>query len=383
MQRRTFLLGAGGALLAAACSGDDDGGAAATSTTGATTTSGPPGTAALPTTTTPTTTTPEAAVTVLLPVYPSWSSQVVVPDQALLDQLAADYVSGVSGTPEMERFLFGTAPVVAFDRIFEEPTAADVPGLIWVLYLSGYFGGRWLRREIATAQPDSFLASFAIDPTEESFRAAEALADEGLVAAAADDAAVLTYARASLFDKPPPPGEEDPIRGLVDGFGYNQGYMLQILEAPPEGLETSAQYAITCERLLWCEYASPKLAAVERFRSASDRLSDPADATAAALAAELQPVELDAVPRGRFVWSSGLSVQGFPQSSYDQLLDVSSSFLETVQITANAMVQAVLDEDTEAGRAGAVANAAMIVWLAAYRVGLLDGTDPIELPTFA
>ena len=71
--------------------------------------------------------------------------------------------------------------------------------------------------------------------------------------------------------------------------------------------------------------------------------------------AELLPVQEAAVPRGRSVWSSGLSVQGFPQSEYDQLLDVSSSFLETVQATALTMVQALGDRDAAKARRGAVA----------------------------
>jgi hypothetical protein len=384
--RRAFLLGTGAAVVAAACGGDDDGAAPATTNEDSATTS-PPGTSADPATTsapptTMTTTTEVAAVSVSLPAHPFWDGPVAVPDQALLDELAASYVAATSGAPEMERFLFGTAPVEAFDRIFADPASAEVPGLIWVLHLSGYFGGRWLRREIATAQPQALLVSFSVDPTETTFRATEGRAATALDAAAADDAALLAYADASLFDSPPPPGADDPVRGLADSFGYNQGYMLQILEAPPEGLETPARYGVTCGQLLRCDYASPKLADVDRFRAAVDRLADPADAAATSLAARLAPVEEAAIPRGRFVWSSGLSVQGFPQASYDQLLDVSSSFLETVQVTAGAMVQGVLDGDLDAARAGAVANAAMTIWLGAYMMGLLDGTEPIELPEF-
>lgn len=364
-------------LVAAACGSSDDGKASTTDP------AAPTSTAAATTTAAPTTTVAPAAVTISLPEYPSWPSEVAVPDQALLDAIATDYAATVDGAPEIERFLFGNAPVVAFDRIFEDPTSPDVPGLIWVLYLSGYFGGRWLRGEIATAQPNAPVIAVSVEPSENTFRAGEGRAQQALDAAAGPDAALLDYAESSMFDLPPPPGSTNPIRGLTDNFGYNQGYMLEILEAPPEGLATPDQYRITCERLLWCDYASPKLAAVERFRAASDRLADPADAVAAALAARLLPIEQAAVPRGRSVWSTGLSVQGFSQKSYDQLLDVSSSFLETVQVTANAMVQGILEADTEAARAGAVANAAMIVWLGAYYAGLLDGSDPIVLPSFS
>ena len=368
MRRRTLLHLAGAAALAGACSDDDDASAP-------TTPPAPP----LPSTTTSTTlATAEASLSVSLPEYPNYPSEIVVPDQSLLDELAVTYAATLDGSPEMERFLFGEAPVVVFDRIFSEPLAElPVGGLNWILYLSGYFGGRWLRREIAAAQPEALLVSFSIDPTEAGFRKSETRAVTSLAAARADDAATLAFAESSLFDEPPPPGETEPIRGLVDNFGYNQGYLLQILEAPPGGLATDDRFQITCDRPLWCTYNSPKLAAVDRFAIANDRLAG------TPLLERLTPAEEAAVPRGRFVWSAGLSVQGFSQQSYDQLLDVSSSFLETVQVTANAMVAGVLDGDVTAARQGAVANGAMIIWLAAYMTGLLNGTEPIELPTFS
>ncbi len=108
----------------------------------------------------------------------------------------------------------------------------------------------------------------------------------------------------------------------------------------------------------------------------SDRPPDPA------LVAELVPIQEAAIPRGTAVWSGGLSVQGFSQQSYDQLLDVSSSFLETVQATALVNVRAVADGDVDAARTGLVAEAAQIVWLEAYIAGLTNGEGEIELPAF-
>jgi hypothetical protein len=82
------------------------------------------------------------------------------------------------------------------------------------------------------------------------------------------------------------------------------------------------------------------------------------------------------------VWDGQLDVQGFEQEPYEQLLDISSAFLETVQATALATVQAVAEGDATLGRQAAVANAMMSVWLRSYIVGLTDGR-PIGLPTFS
>ena len=82
------------------------------------------------------------------------------------------------------------------------------------------------------------------------------------------------------------------------------------------------------------------------------------------------------------MWSGGLSVQGFSQASYDQLLDVSSSFLETVQATALTNVGAVIDGDVAAAENGLISEAAQIVWLSAYIAGLTNGEGDIVIPAF-
>ncbi|MCH7875875.1 MAG: hypothetical protein IH965_11310, partial [Gemmatimonadetes bacterium] len=73
---------------------------------------------------------------------------------------------------------------------------------------------------------------------------------------------------------------------------------------------------------------------------------------------------------------------GFDQIAYDQLLDVSSSFLETVQATALAAVIGATGDSQDRATAAAVGQAAQIVWLDGYFGGLLDGTEPFEVPSF-
>ncbi|MEL7208313.1 MAG: hypothetical protein AAGK32_08810 [Actinomycetota bacterium] len=362
--RHLIAVATAAALLATACGDDGSGGGDSTS-------ADPPEEPAGDT------------VTVELAEYPVFDNDVLVEDQMALDRLATDYVAGLDGDePEMERFLFGALPVEVFDRIFADETPDD-GSLAWLLYLSGYFGGRWLRGEIAAAQPDAPLVGFSQPPTEESFSASMDRAAEALAARDAGGQEVLDYARSSLFDTPPPADdpEADPIRGLTDGFGYNQGYMLEILESPPEGLATPEEYVITCsEELFSCDYATQKLAALPDITARADALDG--DEAWEELVAELLPIQEAAIPRGRMVWSSGLSVQGFDQASYDQLLDVSSSFLEVIQAAATDAAVATATADEDLAATSALANAAIIVWLDAYTAGLINGEGEIELPTF-
>ena len=332
------------------------------------------------------TTTTEAPVTetaqVDVPEYPYWDTPIVVPDQALLDELATDYVASTDD-PQMERFLFGTVAVEVFDRIFAGVDPDDLPSLLWLMHLSGYFGGRWLRGVIADAQPDAPVVGFSSPPTEEAWQATLASTQLRLDALDLPDDQAIAVARESLFDKPPPAEGEDPIRGLTDNFGYNRGYMLETLATPPEGIEASPAFEVTCDGLFDCTYASPKLATLGELADVQAALNTQPPSMAPDLVDELRPIQDAAIPRGTAVWSGGLSVQGFSQESYDQLLDTSSSFLETVQATALSSVQAVDEQDAELARRAAAADAAMVVWLDAYFGGLTNGEGTIEIPTFA
>lgn len=378
------------ALVATACG--DDGGSAGDDTT---TTVTPTTTAASTTTTSTTTSTTEAPpttepeepmITVELVDHPFWPNDVAVEAPDALDELAAAYAASLpAGTePEMERFLFGSLAVTVFDEIFAGTTPERQAELMWMLHLSGYFGGRWLRGEIFAAEQDAApVLGVDVTPSESGFLETIARAEARLAAIDGSDDEVIAAARAALFDSPPAEEGDEPIRGLTDSFGYNRGYMLQILEAPPEGIEASPEFQINCGGLFDCVYVTPKLAVLPELGDfqAAINSDDPPDA---ALVAELLPVQEAAIPRGRAVWSGGLSVQGFSQRSYDQLLDVSSSFLETVQATALINTKAVAEGDVEAARTGLIAEAAQIVWLAAYFDGLLhgEGQENIELPRF-
>ena len=309
------------------------------------------------------------------------------PDGALLDRLATEYARRQRpAAPVMTRFLFGAVPVVLFDEILAaaDPTALPLGSYLWLFHLSGYYGGVWLRGELVASGHNALIANVNLPPSEEQFVEQVARARQILDAATGDD--VLAYNEASLYDTPDPASSEVAAQpGLVDSFGYNQGYLLQIVEKPPAGLTTPPDF-VTCPAApadgpLFCEYATSRLAALPAFAPVAQKLAQGTGAYGE-LAARIVPVQEPAIARGRMVWDGQLDVQGFPQEAYSQLLDISSAFLETVQATALATVQAVAERDERVGRRAATANAMMTVWLRSYIVGLTDGR-PIELPTFS
>ena len=319
---------------------------------------------------------PRYGVPVELTDYPFFPRTMMHVDQARLDHLAAQHVTDIDGAPpSMKRFLFAAVPVALFDQIFASSDPGELPlaSSLWLFHLSGYYGGVWLRGELAASGHNSLLASVSLPPTEEQFTTDVGRCESILEAAAGRD--VLAYNERSLFDE----------SGLVDTFGYNQGYLLQIVEKPPAGLSAPADF-VTCppaaaDGPLYCDYRTSKLAALHRFDSVSRRLRD-GDAAYSALEQRIAPLQEAAIARGRMVWDGQLDVQGFTQDAYLQLLDISSAFLETVQATALATVQAVAEKNELMGRQVATANAMMTLWLRSYLVGLTDGR-PVSLPTFA
>ena len=51
---------------------------------------------------------------------------------------------------------------------------------------------------------------------------------------------------------------ETALPELITGFGYNRGYLLQILEAPPDGVRADSG-AIVPDGPLWCRYRNGRL----------------------------------------------------------------------------------------------------------------------------
>jgi hypothetical protein len=327
-------------------------------------------------------------VIVELPDHPFFAGTVMQPDPDLLDELAGGYRARTPvASRAMTRFLFGDAPVALFDRIFaaDDPASLPTGGFLWVFHLSGYFGGVWLRDELARSGHNEAIAGFSVTPSEAAFVDETDRAARALAAAAGGTDALLAYSEASLFDTANP-DPAPPTPGLVDSFGYNQGYLLQIVEQPPEGLTTPPGLVVcparAAEGPLACTYATSRLRALTTFADVSSALAR-GDGAYGALAARVAPLQDAGVARGRTVWDGMLNVAGFAQDAYEQLLDISSAFLETVQATVLATARAVAEGDAPAGRRGAVANACMGVWLTSYLVGITDGRPGRSLPRFA
>jgi hypothetical protein len=294
-----------------------------------------------------------------LPDHPWFPNDVMAEDPAMLEQLVD------AETGPVERALFGRIPLRLLGATLVGDTDSPLlPGRLWVMHLSGYFGGVWLRRELARAQPDAPILGVDVPPDEAAF-AALVSAQAVALAAAGGDASALAFAAARFGHH-------------LDGYGYNHGYLTEILAAPPAGLRAPSNFLVA-PGLLDARYTVDEVDGlhelVDRFATVTAR----GDVDAPALLAQ----QADAHASGRAVWSTGLSVQGFPQREYDQLLELSAYFLQGTQAAALAMVLASTEHDGELARRAAVLDALLEPWSVSYRMGLLDGRDDRRLPSRA
>lgn len=158
------------------------------------------------------------------------------------------------------------------------------------------------------------------------------------------------------------------------------------MEEPPVGLDTPAGLvdcpADPARGPLSCTYRTSRLRALRGFERTARRLAE-GKGEYGELVPRIAPVQVAGIARGRMVRDGLLNVQGFSQEAYEQLLDISSAFLETVQATALATVEVVAERDATVGRRAAVATACLKLWLRAYIVGVTDGRPERALPTFA
>ena len=229
-------------------------------------------------------------IRVQLPEVPYWPNDLIHEDSALLDQLARDFAQVRGGEQaSAAQFLYGELPIIAFDQIFDNPLDKLLTGsLLWMFHLSGYLGGVWLRAEIERAGKTQRLAGVALPPTQEAFDQSVARARQGLDAAAASGASVLAHNRSCLLPSGNPVGLTD---GLVESFGYNQGYLLEILESPPEGLATPAGYGITAKGPLACSYQTQRLGVLARLAPVEIALAARSTSAYAELASQITPVQ--------------------------------------------------------------------------------------------
>ncbi len=310
-----------------------------------------------------------------IPDHPFYPNEAIVPDDALLEALVAGYEHELDGAePVPMIFLASWAPVGIFERIFaQDPRTIPVRGFAWMLYLSGYFSGIWLRTQIQNAQLESMHARHALPASKKAFDAIVSRARAGIGVPDRTDEAVLDHCEGILPE-------------LVEGFGYYKGSLLQILELPPEG-SSARPGGLIVGGPLWCGHADPRLEALADLYDVSSKLLQSHDPEWNRLLDWILDTELAEVERGRLVCRTSFSAQGWSRSSYEQFVSLMGIFLEVFQAVALTTVHAVADGNTGSGHRACIAHACLTSWRDAFMLGLNDrrpdGDTESALPRFS
>ncbi|MBI5527924.1 MAG: hypothetical protein HY897_16460 [Deltaproteobacteria bacterium] len=323
---------------------------------------------------------------VVLPEHPSPASDMAEDGQDYLDRLATGYVCGLPAGESADdaHFMYGYAPIAAFNEIIAG-RLAEIRKMRWMLFVSGHFGGVWLHGGLGTPSQDGGAADAGADgggipDMDGGLLNADGIARAAEAAAAGTDEELFAYNLKSLTEF------LLPNLGIASNFGYNKGYLLEIVERPPAGCVPPVGF-VSCEGLLWCTYAAQRIPTLAALRTVAGKLNTGdgrwrglRDGVAGGPG--VREAQEATEPLGHQVWEGILSREGMEQEFYLSLLDVSASFLESVQATGLFAAKGYAEKDVQAGRTSAMMQSALAFWLASYMGAFMGGSDATsaELP---
>ena len=149
------------------------------------------------------------------------------------------------------------------------------------------------------------------------------------------------------------------------------GYLLEIYQKPPKSV-TPPPLFVACKGPLWCDYKNQQVPALAKLKAVSAKIDKPSGRYK-----DLWSVKTSqsvAKLLGHTVWGTFLKKDSIKQAFYGDLLDVSASFLEVVQAAGLLSAKGYADKDAVAGKAGALVQSGLTIWLGAYMGGFSHNT---------
>ena len=306
------------------------------------------------------TTAPSAHVT--LPPYPWWPNDAMAVDQDLLDAHATAYCE-TADAPNAPDFLLGEIPLASFDGLCAGEATA--PASLGNLYLSGYFGGLWLR--------DALDGLFTKDGTSEGFEflapifrvVAWFAGRSQAVLASGDDDAILAEARSGLA-----------VLAML--YGYNRGYLDQILAHPPDGVAPPEGVVECGANVFDCVVPDSPYAFMTRFDAALAALADPPNDRWAELGV-LVDLAQAATAQGELVWNA-IPLDALDQEGYDRLIDLSARFLVAAKAAVLGDMTAWANVTPADAECSLLLDGGMWTWSMSYFMGLASPAEPETFP---
>lgn len=309
--------------------------------------------------------------TISIPAYPYAQGTSIVVDETALANDAGRFCRATRGRGTAVDFYLGNLALDSVDRICDG-AALPTEVLLGNLYVSGYFGGIWLRDSLAessagaAARASGTVVGLGLGDTV--FSALAKLAAERLDSVRTAPAAELVdAAHASL-----------PL--LLTLYGYNLGYIEVAVENPPPDRPEAAS-PISCDGFLACRGTAVELATLDRYAPALRKIATPPTAPWQEVADGVARYGEGSVAAGRGVWEGILGGSSIAGAAYQPLLDLSAGYLLVSEAAVLANATAFAESDATAARCGALVQTGLVIWSGSYFEGLASTASPGTFPT--
>ena len=327
-----------------------------------------------------------SAVAVNIPEFPFRENGAVTIDKGLIEIFAQQFaIEEGEGKTDAEFFL-GYLPLKTADMLCSGSSGHyETASLLGNLYVSGYFGGIWLRDALGGntkeaqsflryASPDDMKAMLGSGDNSLIFNILMMMAGSKIKRAGSSDLTALAACRLSM-------------PGFLLIYGYNWGYFDYILNNPPEGAGVISE-PFNCSRLLDCNVSGLTLETLNQYKDSRDLLENPKNATGIPV---LRWYEMKlitdiwakgAVNTGSDVWKRIMN-DSMDKETYTLLLDLSARFMLVAEMSILPAMKGYAEGDADACRCGLLQQAAMIIWAGSYFMGLGSNAPAGTFPSIS
>ncbi len=324
------------------------------------------------------------APAIMIPEMPFWENPTIIIDTDLIRLAAEAYIAEKGDDANSPEFFMGFLPLFSADEFCQQSVdKAYASKLLGNLYISGYFGGVWLRDALNASDEE-------IEAVQEPIRRSlqkvfEGEGDQDFQSSRGIFNLLAFFGGIQINGAL----SDSPLKVLLERFtlspflmiyGYNWGYFHYILENPPKGMDPPEGMDDICQRLLDCSMPGIELATLYEYKDVLDSLYDPPSLKWLEMRALLGLWGQGSVAMGENVWDTIMSNSNMSSDkTYDLLLDLSGRFMMMSELSLLPTMKGYAEGDSEAGKCGLLQEAGMMIWAGSYFMGL---GSPLPQGTF-
>ncbi len=328
---------------------------------------------------------------------PFWEGSHMEIDLALLETFAKEYCRIYGTDADVLDFICGWLPLALADSFC--PTSPDkvlMNKYMGAMYISGYFGGVWLRDVLfsnSSGTPADTLVEKIINAMMEKMpevlrNVMNAGGEQVIFKNLALLVGTATYTAISGSKAEVITACGVNAAPFFTVYGYDYGYYYYLIDNPPEGV-APGEDPLVCNSFMDCRMESQELVTLNQYKPVLEDLLHPTPLYRCLTAECRRWVEmyeaknvfgLGSVSLGNMVWDNIMSDNAMMESAYGPLVDLSARFMLVSELTLLPTVKGYAEFDETAGRCGLLQQAGMMTWLGSYVLGLSsslpEGTFP-------